>query len=152
LPTGPAQPFEGARDPVEGTGLGPEEQCVLVDVRPGEQMGFDRAVFEFENCLPGYRVEYIEQAVACGSGETETVAGTAIIQVRMEPAVAHDEAGMTTVPSLELVPALTSIQELDSTCDFEGVVVWAIGLATEVDFRVSELTEPYRLVVDVATP
>ena len=66
--------------------------------------------------------------------------------------MAHNEAGETTVPSLELSPGLTSILELDSTCDFEGYVTWAIGLSEEADFRVIELTEPFRLVVDVRTP
>ncbi len=151
-----AGPFEGGRDPVEGAGLGatpsPAGQCMLVDVRAGEQAGFDRAVFEFENCLPGYRVQYEDEAVACGSGEIEDAAGNAILEVRFEPAAAHNEAGMTTVPSLELMPGLNEIVELDSTCDFEGVVVWAIGLTSEADFRVSALTDPFRLVVDVQTP
>jgi hypothetical protein len=32
--------------------------------------------------------------------------------------------------------------------DFEANLLWAIGLADPVDFRVTELSDPPRLVVD----
>lgn len=148
-----AEPFAGGRDPVEAAfdGMAPPV-CTLVDVRADEHPGYDRAVFEFADCMPGYRVEYIDAAAGCGSGLPEAVAGSAILQVNANPAMAHNDAGETTVPSLELTPGLTSILELDSTCDFEGYVTWAIGLSVPADFRVIELTEPFRLVGDVQGP
>jgi len=155
-PTAPAatiEPFEGGRDPVEEAfdGVAPPV-CTLVDVRADEHAGYDRAVFEFADCLPGYRVEYVDEAVQCGSGEIDEVAGSAWLQVNANPAMAHDDAGMTTVPSLELTPGLNAMLELDSICDFEGYVTWVIGLSEGSDFRVTELTAPFRLVVDVQTP
>jgi len=152
-PSATDEPFDGGRDPVEELfdGVAPPV-CTLVDVRVVEHPGYDRAVFEFSDCRPGYRVEYVDDAAGCGSGLTEEVAGLAILQVNANPAMAHDEAGVTTVPSLELTPGLTGILEMDSICDFEGYVTWVLGLSEEADFRVTELTEPYRLVVDVQTP
>ena len=152
-PAATVEPFAGGRDPVEAAfdGMAPPV-CTLVDVRVDEHPGYDRAVFEFTDCMPGYRVEYIDEAAGCGSGLPEAVAGSAILQVNANPAMAHNDAGETTIPSLELTPGMASMLELKSTCDFEGYVTWAIGLSAEADFRVIELTEPYRLVVDVQTP
>jgi len=152
-PAATVEPFEGGRDTVEAAfdGMAPPV-CTLVDVRVDEHPGFDRAVFEFTDCMPGYRVEYIDEAAGCGSGLAEVVAGAAILEVNANPAMAHNDDGETTIPSLELTPGLASILELDSICDFEGYVTWAIGLSTAADFRVTELTGPDRLVVDVQTP
>lgn len=147
------EPFEGGRDPVEEPfdGLAPPV-CTLVDVRVDEHLGYDRAVFEFADCLPGYRVEYVGEAVQCGSGISEEVAGEALLQMNATPAMAHDEAGMTTIPFVELAPGLTAILELDSICDFEGYVTWVMGLSAEADFRVQAVSEPFQLIVDVAAP
>jgi len=152
-PSPTIEPFTGGRDAVEAAfeGTAPPA-CTLVDVRVDEHPGYDRAVFEFADCMPGYRVEYIDAASGCGSGLPEDVAGAAIIQVNANPAQAHNEAGESTIPSLELTPGLAQILELDSTCDFEGYVTWAIGITEAADFRVIELSEPNRIVVDVQVP
>jgi hypothetical protein len=47
---------------------------------------------------------------------------------------------------------LPSLVEAERTGDFEGVLTWVLGLNEEAGFRVYELEEPYRLVVDVAHP
>jgi hypothetical protein len=41
------------------------------------------------------------------------------------------------------------LKELKLICDFEGQVEWLLGLAARNGYRVLELTEPPRLVVDV---
>jgi hypothetical protein len=148
--------FDGSRDPVSG---GDENLAVppvplLTDVRAASHDGFDRIVFEFEDgALPGYTVEYITPpATACGSGGDLEVAGGALLQVRFYPANAHTEAGGPTVEFQELTPGLPSIVEVESACDFEAVVIWAVGLTEESDFAVTELSEPVRLVIDIAHP
>ena len=123
---------------------------VLRDVRAASQEGFDRVVFEFEgSAVPGYRVGYVDSAVQCGSGETVEVAGAALLQVRLDPAQAHTEAGEATVRERERRPALPVLQEMESVCDFEADVTWVLGLAARNRFRVQELAGPARLVVDV---
>jgi hypothetical protein len=42
--------------------------------------------------------------------------------------------------------------EVEMTGDFEGYVTWVLGLRQKADFRVSELTGPNRVVVDIAQP
>ena len=77
-----------------------------------------------------------------------TTAGPAQIAVTLDPAVAHDQNGNVTVPSLSLTPGYPALQEARQTCDFEGEVSWVIG--TELRFfTVDYLASPTRLVIDV---
>jgi hypothetical protein len=146
-------PFEGAQDPVEGTvGGGGDSVATLRDVRTGQHEGFDRIVFEFEGGSPGYRVEYVDGAVGCGSGEPVDLEGSAFLQVRFTLAQAHDEAGKATIDATELAPGFVTILEAVQTCDFEADVTWVLGLSQRLDFRVTPLTDPLRLAVDIGHP
>ena len=42
------------------------------------------------------------------------------------------------------------VKEVAQVEDFEGVLTWVIGLEADAPFRVSTLTSPPRLVIDVA--
>ena len=143
--------FEGSRDPVEIPGDGSGAQ--LVDVRAARDEGFDRVVFEFEGAQPGANVAYVSPPVtACGSGMPVDVAGGALLQVRMSPAAAHDDAGTTTFDLQELNPGLPTILVVVQTCDFEGELTWVVGLTSEVDFVTMTLPDPFRIVIDAAHP
>ena len=145
--------LQGGREPVEVSDGTAPPTPLLVDVRTGQHEGFDRVVFEFAGALPGYRVEYVSPPItACGSGFTATIAGDAFLRVRMTPAAAHDEQGNATSGTTELTPGLPTLLEVESTCDFEGIVIWVLGLSEEVDFSVLDLADPFRIVVDVAHP
>ena len=144
----------GTRGPVEkaDTGTAPPVPT-LVGVTTGRHEGFDRAVFEFERRLPGYRIEYIEPPLtADGSGLPVDIAGSAFLQVRFSVAQAHDDAGNVTIEARELKPGLPSMVELEQTGDFEGYVTWVIGLPEELDFRFADLEDPFRVVIDIAQP
>jgi hypothetical protein len=111
-------------------------------------------VFEFTgDSVPGYRVQYATGPVQrCGSGDRVSVAGTGRLLVRFEPAQAHDEQGNPT-PSLAArhsAPGLTAVREMTLICDFEGQVEWVLGVAAQAAYRVSELTGPARVVLDVS--
>ncbi|MEX0785794.1 MAG: hypothetical protein WD939_04075, partial [Dehalococcoidia bacterium] len=122
--TAATTPFVGSREPVEKPVGDITDTPHLVDVRTGMHEGFERIVFEFDAADPGFRVEYIEEAITCGSGEVLDVDGSAILQVRISPAAAHDDAGAPTFPQQDLRPSFASILEAIQTCDFEGVVTW----------------------------
>ncbi|HBL28377.1 MAG TPA: hypothetical protein DD490_16205 [Acidobacteria bacterium] len=127
-----------------------EQAIVLRDVRTGDQQVFDRVVFEFEGPkLPRYEVELVKQPAACASGAAVKVAGRAFLQVRLTPARAHNDAGAPTVATLQRTVRLPVIREIRETCDYEGVVIWVVGLAARKSHRVLELEEPARLVIDV---
>src|SRR3989441_6626707 len=113
--------------------------------------GYDRVVFEFTgDSVPGYRVEYTMKPVQrCGSGDPVAVAGTGRLVVRFEPAQAHDEHRDLAPAERHRAPGLPAVRELTLICDFEGQVAWVLGLAAPSEYRVSELTGPARLVLDV---
>lgn len=155
-PTSPApspteEAFNGGREPVEAT-PGVAATPLLRDARVAEHTTFDRIALEFEGGLPGYRVRYVEAPIlADASGLEVEIAGNAFIEIRMEPAAAHDpNTGEETYTGpRELSAGLTSIIEAEQTGDFEAVLTWVLGVSEEADFRVLTLVDPPRLVVDV---
>jgi hypothetical protein len=164
VPT-PSPPSPDTSDPL-GTDLEPEPPVeesppaeaprvipgivVLRDVRTGDQQTFDRVVFEMEGPkLPSHDVKYVERPVHCGSGEPVQVDGRVFLQVRLSPAQAHTEAGAPTVATLQRKVRLPIIREIRATCDFEGEVVWIVGLSARKEYRIHELEEPARLVIDI---
>lgn len=154
-PTATEQPFSGAREPVEKAGPPAPPVAVQTDVRYGAHPDYDRVVFDFIDNHPGYRIEYVAPPIlADGSGLEVEIEGEAFLQVRFNTAQAHDEAGNSTVDEdkFEIMPGLTSVVEIERTGDFEGYVTWVLGLPEELDFRVYDLGDPIRVVVDVGHP
>lgn len=122
----------------------------LVAVRTGTHEGFDQVVFEFDERVPGYHTEYIDQPVRkCGSGEVTDLAGDGWLEVRMYPVNAHTEEGQPTVADRERMPNLPVLSELELTCDFEAAVTWVFGVESPNRYRVRELSSPPRLVVEL---
>ena len=150
--TGDSSPadFEGTAGIIEQRrdGVAPG---LLRDVRTARHEGFDRVVFEFEgNGVPGYHVEYVDRPVRqCGSGEPVPVAGDAWLQVRITPANAHTDAGRPTITERERNLDLPNLKEIELICDFEAEVSWVLGVASPNRYRVLELSNPPRLVVDI---
>jgi hypothetical protein len=122
------------------------------DVRVGQHAGagFDRVVFDLTD-VPGYRVQRVRRVIQDGSGQTLTLRGDALLTVRLEPAVAHDTEGRPTAP-LRIVRSFSQLKEVRLAGDFEGTVTYGLGVAAQSDFRAFTLTNPRRLVVDLAFP
>jgi hypothetical protein len=160
-PTAPAAP--GSQAPQPEVPKNPEWTAGIVDikrstlppvtlreVRSARNEGFDRVVFQFDgDQLPGYHLEYIDRPVIkCGSGDPTAIAGQGWLAVRIQPAQAH-ENGQVTVADRERKPGLPVLEELELTCDFEAEVTWVLGVKHPNKYRVMELHQPTRLVVDV---
>jgi hypothetical protein len=131
-----------------------EETALLTDVRSARQEGFDRVVFEFANGVPGYDVGYVERPiVADGSGDEIAVEGAAVLRVRMEPALDADltkeSAPRTYTGPNRFSPDTAAVVELVGIGGFEAVLTWAVGIDGERPFRVTTLSDPPRLVIDV---
>ena len=124
---------------------------VLGDVRFGVNEGFDRVVLEFlGGQAPGYRVEYVDRPVRhCGSGEPARVAGDGWLAITLRGTQAHNDRGQATVQPRERRLNMSVVQEMEFTCDFEGVVQVVLGVASPNRYRVTELQNPTRLIVDV---
>ena len=149
-------PFEGTRGPVEEEAtVSVPPGALLVDISTGLHEGFDRIVFEFEEGLPGYRIQYVEPPIRGEfSGLPVEIAGNAFLRVSFRSAAGFDPStGEPTYHGpLEIATGLPSLLEAEGTGDFEGVLTWVLGLAEEVDFRVLELEDPFRVAIDVAQP
>jgi hypothetical protein len=123
-------------------------------VRVARQEGFDRVTFEFAGPnVPGYEIGYTERPITeDGSGNEVTVQGDHVVKVRFEPASGVDLTGATmqeiyTGPTV-VTGDTSTVNEVVRTGDFEAVLSWAVGLADKVDFRVSTLESPSRVVID----
>lgn len=145
-----AEEFEGTSGIVEKKKPG-IKPVLLKNVRSGEHGYFDRVVFEFEGgAIPGYHVEYIDRPVyECGSGRVVDIAGDGWLEVRFIQAQAHTDRGEVTVSNRERHLKLPALKQLELTCDFEATLVWVLGVAAPNQYRVLELLQPSRLVVDV---
>lgn len=123
----------------------------LETVRTLARPYFDRVIFTFSGeKLPGYHLEYIDQPVRrCGSGQVVPLEGQGWLLVRLEPARAHTQQGEPTVESRHRQPDLPLLREMALTCDFEGQVAWVLGLVAPNRYRVMEMADPARLVVDI---
>lgn len=128
------------------------DEAVLQAVRTGAHDGYDRTVFEFDGGVPSYHVEYIDDPVRqCGSGNVVPLPGEGWLEVRFSRTRAHTVAGAPTLTERSRSPELPVLRALALTCDFEGTVTWVLGLAAPNRYRVFELSDPARLVVDVRT-
>ena len=150
-------------DPLEGAGTTPvvaaatSSGTALLDrIAVGRHEGYDRVVFEFQNELPGYRVQYVQPPLKeDGSGNPVSIQGNAVVVVRMEPASGFDlntGEGVMVYKGAKRIDASAAgtsvVQELVRSGDFEAVLSWAIGLSDKVDFRIQTATSPSRLIVD----
>lgn len=122
----------------------------LRQVRAADQTDFDRIVFEFkETEVPGYRVEYVA-SVKDTAGTIHKLFGKAFLRVDMNPAWAHsNETGAPSLTEREKRVNLSTIIEFKQVEDFEGVVSYALGLSGRKPFRVTEMSNPARLVIDI---
>jgi len=151
------EPGDTSEEDFEGTAGGTEKSRkgqypgVLREVRTAAHPNFDRVVFEFEgNALPGYKIEYVDKpAHQCGSGDAVAVEGDGLLGVTFTPAQAHTDSGRVSVKERERHPKLKTLKELEIICDFEAEVAWALGLSAPNRYRVIELANPARLVVDI---
>lgn len=123
---------------------------LLVAVRAASHPGYDRVVWQFKGGLPANRqATYVTTLMGHGSGLPIRIAGSAILQVTMSFANAHNPiTGTSTAPD-RLVVGLPNAIELVKCGDFEAHVTYGVGLAKRQTFRLFTLTNPSRVVLDV---
>jgi hypothetical protein len=130
-----------------------QQTSTLVAIRAAHHPAFDRVVFEFSGPVPAQRdVGYVPELIGDPSGLPVLVAGDAILQVRMAPARGHDDNGNVTYGPTRRTYALPNVIPVVNSGDFEGVLTFGIGLAQRTGVTVFTLTNPSRVVVDIATP
>ncbi|MFL5541759.1 MAG: hypothetical protein ACJ8J0_22425 [Longimicrobiaceae bacterium] len=113
--------------------------------------GFDRMVLDFgDGPVPRWSTAYATRPVmSCGSGEPVPVEGARWLRVRLQTAQAHDDQGQPTVRQRRLPLGMPALREMAIACDFEGEVEVVLGVSAANPYRVLELANPTRLVIDV---
>ncbi|MCR5976709.1 hypothetical protein GDN83_02900 [Gordonia jinghuaiqii] len=128
-------------------------RLTVTDIRTGVHPGFDRVVYELDGTgSPGWRVSYVDDAVQMGSGFPVEVAGNAILEVEIGGSAYPFDTGVEPYDGPDPVRAQPggSVVEVRDALVFEGVTQSFIGVAEPgTPFRVSSLTTPTRLVIDV---
>lgn len=146
-------PFEGGVEPITSP-LGAQQTMLLTDVTLEYESSVDRVVFEFENAgAPAVDLRYVDEVRADGSGDTVTVDGGAYLQARMEPAATADLSGADVRRTYDGPDRVTgdteAVTEVVRTGDFEANLTWVIGLPERLPFRLSFLSDPSRVVVEI---
>jgi hypothetical protein len=130
----------------------------LTDVRTGNHTTYDRITFQFDGGMPAYTItpQGNTQFIMDGSGQTVVLAGSSGLSI-----VFHDSSGAgyshasgkaTYTGSTDLKPNLPAVKEVRQIGDFERTLKWGVGISGPACYKVSELTGPTRLVIDVQTP
>jgi hypothetical protein len=128
------------------------------EIRVGQHPCYDRFVLELQGTgsAPGWQVGYRDPLIADPSGQTVQLRGDADLQVVVRVWTVTPYPGM---PSDQLpfqgseqmytkgFPALLEARIISS---WEGVTQIGLGVDTKRDFRAFSLTDPPRLVVDIA--
>lgn len=133
----------------EGTGT-----TYVRKVRVGRHQTFDRVVFEFSGSMPNYQVEYLKGRFYENEGGRQRIkiAGNAFIQVNLN-LIPTDEEQMKLRERDSFIPKgrvrFRSVWELDEAGLFEGYYDFLLGIRARKPFRISELSNPLRLVIDV---
>ncbi len=124
-----------------------------VESRVGKQTGYDRVVYQFSRtATPTYRVHWVDAPIDDASGERRDVPGDAWLEVLVTTV---DVPGESAPSPDDPLPA-----DLEGTVVVAAPAIWGgfegygqqfIGVRDQQrPFRVSVLTNPTRLVVDIA--
>lgn len=130
------------------SGPGSGSEGFLTAIRAGAHPGYDRVVFEFSGGVPGYHAEYVAEVHADPSGKVVPLAGQAFLHLVFHPSSAYQTYHGQAV----LRSGLPSLLQVSAAGDFEGYLSFGLGLSQRVGFTISTLSDPSRVVVDIAHP
>lgn len=148
-PTGPPTGFAcaGTHGGVTAAADWPPEGPRVVAVRVGAHEGFDRIVFEFSGTVPSYTISRQSTSFRLDpAGGSVTVKGTRGLLVTIKP-----EDWLSYRGPQRFQAGLPFLREARMVQNFEGIMQWGLGVAGTPCLRVTTLSSPPRLVVDVST-
>lgn len=120
----------------------------LKAVRAAKNKGYDRLVLEFTGDIPRYRIEYVKPPITGTADEEIKVAGKFFVSIDLQllPYPDDEKLADAEIPKGKLnLPVIAEIREIEW---FEGYRPFAVGLAAKKAFRVQQLKNPTRLVID----
>ncbi len=112
---------------------------------------FDRVVFDFEGSqLPPYTVQYVTgPTIACRTNEAVPIEGAAKLKITFDEAQAHTPAQQPLFANPNRKLNCPNLKHLAVVCDFEGLVEVVLGLDAKKPYRVVELPNDSKLVIDI---
>jgi hypothetical protein len=118
----------------------------------GKNQGYDRVVFEFKEALPNFAVRVVKPPIPYSeTNEYVKISGRAFVEVTFYPVPYPEDNDFKDVflemPKEKL--KMPVIQEIKNSDFFEGYLAFAIGLKARTVYRVQQLSNPARLVVDL---
>jgi hypothetical protein len=129
-----------------GTGQAKVTAVRVTAVRAAAQSGYDRFVIQFDGPVPQYELHPQPGStfVQDPSGLPVTLQGSSGLALTLRDASSSSYSGPTDLHTNGNV-----LREARQVGDFEGVVSWALGLSKPACYRVTTLSSPFRLVIDV---
>jgi hypothetical protein len=117
-------------------------------VRVASQKSFDRVVFEFADGVPSFSIKYAKPPIYDeGTMKPIEISGASPLVVTFAFYYGEHTEIYQGFPKGKLdLSVLREIKNIDSS---EGVMSYALDLQTRHPFRVTTLTNPARLVVDI---
>ncbi|WP_029432370.1 hypothetical protein [Blastococcus sp. URHD0036] len=150
---GKAQPPFSANTEPDGQQASADAFGNVTTIRIGHHDGFDRVVLEYAGPgMPGWDVRYVDQPTRQGSGEPVDLPGDAALQVAVRGVGYPPDTGIAEYSGPQRVSAAgtTAVTEVFFDGTFEGITAVVVGTETRTPFRVDSLTDPIRIVLEVA--
>jgi hypothetical protein len=118
----------------------------LTAVSVGRHAAYDRVVFRFSGGIPGYTVGYVNEVLSDAKGDRVPLPGQAFLRIVFHPSTGYQShSGPNSI-----TPIFPSLLQVRAAGDFESYLSFGVGLSQRVGFQVFTLTQPDRVVVDVA--
>lgn len=127
----------------------------IVGVRGGQQPCYDRLVIDFQGQPSAYHVQYVPAVTQQGSGAVVPLRGGAFLQIDLQSVTYDINTGTPTYQpanpkELVNVSGWKTFRQVASGGSFEGYTTIGLGVRARLPFRVFTLTDPGRIVIDVA--
>jgi hypothetical protein len=131
----------------------------LIDMAVESGLGVDRVTFTFgppsgNSAAPTGELRPVAPPFAEGaSGAPVTIAGDRFVSIVFRGMTVSDESGNAVYKGpMDLKPIAPAIQELRLLDNFEGHLGWVAGIRGPGCVRVTRLTAPDRILVEVQQP
>jgi len=135
------------------TGGSPLAAPRVASLRAAHNPGSDRLVIEFtEQAVPSYEIKSSSDIFGSPSGSSVRVDGNAFSSIRVS-GEAHTDSGQRSYPQADPYrPGLPLVREVKLITDFEGAVIFGVGLERSACPTLLVLASPPRIVLDFPTP
>lgn len=114
----------------------------ITGVRAGRNDCYDRLVFDVNGAAPGWSVRYVDTVFSEGKGDPLPVTGGAKLEV-----VVRSLSDTNVMPN---VSGFSTFRSVVYGGSFEGQTTVGLGVRARLPFRVFTLSNPSRVVLDVA--